>query len=128
MAERTLSQMYFEDGISLREIARKVGILDHQGAVFHLRNPKTGEKEKLSIGMSEGVEKTKAKKNLKVKLLPNKNQKTFKQRYDKIKALTKPQQTKLLKGFGLSWTERRKLKYEDQRINKIIELQDKNIK
>ncbi len=124
MAERTLSQMYFEDGISLREIARKVGILDHQGAVLHLRNPKTGEKEKLSIGMSEGVEKSKPK-NQKSK---PKNQKTFKQRYDKIKALTKPQQTKLLKGFGLSWTERRKLKYEDQRINKIIELQDKNIK
>jgi len=135
MAKRTPSQMYYEDKLSLRKIARKVGIPDHQGAVFHLRNPKTGERELHSLSMSEGVKAPKSRQKKKVaskagvsKKKEPKKQKTFRQRYDKILALTKAQQMKILKGFGLSWTQRRKLRYEGQRIREIIRLQDKKSK
>lgn len=49
MAERTISQMYYEDGLSLREIARKKGIPDDKKAVLFVINPQTKKKERLIL-------------------------------------------------------------------------------
>ena len=43
--------------------------------------------------------------------------------YPELKALRKDQQIKMLKDFGLPWPEIRDLRFEDDRIKKILKLQ-----
>ena len=137
MAERTPEQLFYEDGLTLREIARKAGVPDDKGAVLILLNPKTNQKEKHILGEfiikapeEEGKPKDKKAPDVKPKKEPSrydipkeKEGMTHEQHYDKIKKLTKSEQMKILKDFGLSWLQRKQLRYEDQRIRKIIELQ-----
>jgi len=85
------------------------------------------------IETKEEVESTKKEVKPKEKVKPKEEVKpkklTAEQRlqkqFDSIKAENKPDQVKTLTNFGLSKKEIRALKYEEDRVNKILELMSK---
>ena len=70
----------------------------------------------------------KAKAKVKAKPKTESAERRLRRQFDSIKDENKPDQVKTLLKFGLSKKEIRDLQYEKNRVNKILELMNKNKK
>ena len=90
--------------------------------IIELQNAKAKPKEEAEV-KEEIKEETKPKLKVKPKVTAESR---LRRQFDSIKDENKPAQVKSLLGFGLSKKEVRALKYEKDRVEKILELMKKN--
>ena len=89
---------------------------DRVKKIIELQDQKKEEKEEKVVIDNEEVEVVKPKESNEVKL---------RRQFDSIKAENKPEQVKTLTKFGLTKKEIRALRYEKDRVEKILELMNK---
>ncbi len=94
--------------------------------IIELQNAEEKPKEEIKV-KEEIKEETKPKPKPKVKTKPKNesSERKLRRQFDSIKGENKPEQVKSLLGFGLSKKEVRALKYEKDRVEKILELMNK---
>jgi len=115
-------QMLEELGLTKAEIKELKYEENRVNKIIELKN-KPIEK----IETKEEVESTKKEVKPKEEVKPKKltAEQRLQKQFDSIKAENKPDQVKTLTNFGLSKKEIRALKYEEDRVNKILELMSK---
>ena len=107
-----------------KEQARVEKIIELQNAEA---KPKEEAKVKEEIKEETKPEpKAKPKPEVKVKPKNESAEKRLRRQFDSIKDENKPDQVKTLLKFGLTKKEIRELQYEKNRVNKILELMEKN--
>jgi len=103
-------------GLTKKEIRNLGKETDRVKKIIELQDQKKKEKEEKVIIDNEEVEVVKPKESNEVKL---------RRQFDSIKAENKPEQVKTLTKFGLTKKQIRALRYEKDRVEKILELMNK---
>jgi len=103
-------------GLTKKEIKDLGKETDRVKKIIELQDQKKEEKEEKVIIDNEEVEVVKPKESNEVKL---------RKQFDSIKAENKPEQVKTLTKFGLTKKQIRALRYEKDRVEKILELMNK---
>ena len=93
--------------------------------IIELQNAESKPKEEAKI-KEEIKEETKPTPKVEAKPKTESAERRLRRQFDSIKDENKPDQVKTLLKFGLSKKEIRDLQYEKNRVNKILELMEKN--
>jgi phosphoglycolate phosphatase-like HAD superfamily hydrolase len=115
-------QMLEELGLTKAEIKELKYEENRVNKIIELKN-KPIEKIETKEEVKFTKEEVKPKEEVKTKKLTAEQR--LQKQFDSIKAENKPDQVKTLTNFGLSKKEIRALKYEEDRVNKILELMSK---
>ena len=93
--------------------------------IIELQNAEANPKKEVKV-KEEIKEETKSTPEVKAKPKTESVEKRLRRQFDSIKDENKPDQVKTLLKFGLTKKEIRTLQYEKNRVNKILELMEKN--
>ena len=93
--------------------------------IIELQNAETKPKEEAKV-KEKIKEETKPEPKVKTKPKTESAERRLRRQFDSIKDENKPDQVKTLLKFGLTKKEIRDLQYEKNRVNKILELMEKN--
>ena len=105
-----------------KEQARVEKIIELQKAEV---TPEAKPEVKPKVKAKVKVEEVKEEPKKKTKPRKETAERKLRRQFDSIKGENKPEQVKSLLGFGLSKKEVRALKYEKDRVEKILELMNK---
>ena len=121
--------MLLDLGLTKKEIKALGKEQSRVEKIIELQNAEAKPKEEAKVKEEIKEEtKPKPKPTPKVKVKPKVEsaEKRLRRQFDSIKDENKPDQVKTLLGFGLTKAQIRELKYEKNRVEKILELMPKN--
>ena len=117
--------MLLDLGLTKKEIKALGKEQSRVEKIIELQNAEAKPKEEIKI-KEEIKEETKPTPEVKTKPKTESVERRLKRQFDSIKDENKPDQVKTLLKFGLTKKQIRTLQYEKNRVNKILELMEKN--